>query len=117
MEYSYDYVTHVKTIKLDDLDVPEGTISYNFNHSISPTGGEEMYVFSERDSGEPQGAGQLKFIMENLYFNPLGTISAVEFVDFGVPTLKQLQAPAAYLEQSTDMIDAPLVVWSCHRTD
>ena len=117
MECSYDYVTHVTTIKINDTDAADRTLFYSFNHSISPTGGEEMYIFSERDPVELRGTGQMKFIMENLYFDPVGAISAIEFIDFSIPTLKQLQAPAAYIKQSGDIISAPLVVWSCQRTD
>ncbi|WP_368188140.1 hypothetical protein [Aestuariibius sp. HNIBRBA575] len=117
MECSYDFVTHATTLKLDDLNEPRGSIFYSYNHSISPTGGEEMYLFTEDNPDELQGAGQMKFIMENLYFDPTATISAIEYIDFEVPTLKQFQAPAAYFEQSADRINAPLAVWSCYRTD
>lgn len=117
MECSYDYITHVTTLQLDDLGAANRSISYSFEHSISPKGGEEMFLFSGRDPALLRGTGQLEFIMEKLFFDPLTTISAIEFVDFDRPTLKQLQAPATYLEQSVDTISAPLVVWSCHRTD
>lgn len=117
MECSYDYITHVTTLQLDDLGEADGSILYSFAHSVSPTGGEEMFLFRERDPALLRGTGRLEFIMGKLFFNPLATISAIEFVDFNRPTLKQLQAPAAYLEQSVDIISAPLVVWSCHRTD
>jgi hypothetical protein len=42
MECSYDYITHVTTLQLDNLGATNGSISYSFAHSISPTGGEEM---------------------------------------------------------------------------
>ncbi len=117
IECSYDYITHVTTLQLDDLDAAKSSISYSFTHSISPKGGEEMFVFSGSDPALLEGVGQLNFIAEKLFFNSQGTVSAIEFVDFDRPTLKQFQAPAAYLEQSADTISAPLVVWSCHRTD
>jgi hypothetical protein len=104
MECSYDYVTHVTTLILDDVDAPDGNISYSYTHSISPTGGEEMYLFSDRDPDELRGNRHLKFIMENLYFDPHDLVSAVVFVDFNVPTLKELQLPAFHIEQSEDMI-------------
>lgn len=117
MECSYDYSTHVTTLKLDDLGEANASISYSFVHSISPTGGEEMFLFSESDPALLEGTGRLEFIMEKLFVDPLATISAIEFVDFDRPTLKQLQAPSTYLEQSGSIISAPLVIWSCHRTD
>jgi hypothetical protein len=117
MECSYDYTTHVTTLQLDDLGATNGSISYSFTHSISPTGGEEMFLFRGSDPARLRGTGQLEFIVEKLFFDPQETPSAIEFVDFDRPTLKEFQFPAAYLEQSVDTISAPLVVWSCHRTD
>lgn len=117
MECSYDYITHVTTMQLDDHDATNGAISYSYAHSISPVGGEEMFLFSERDPAQLRGAGQLKFIVDKLFFDPLAMPSAIEFVDFERPALKQFQFPNAFLEQSQDTISAPLVVWHCHLTN
>lgn len=118
MECSYDYITHVTTLRLDDMDATRSSIPYSFIHSVSPVGGEEMFLFNERDQAELRGTGQLVFIMEKLFlFDPLDPVSAIAFVDFERPTLKEFQFPAATLEQSADMINAPLVVWLCHRSD
>jgi len=117
MECTYDYITHVTTLQLEDRGEPGSPISYSLVHSVSPTGGEEMFLFSDTDPARLRNAGQFEFIMEQLYFNPLATISAIAFIDCERPTLKQLQAPAEFLEQSVDTIIAPLGVWTCRRTD
>jgi hypothetical protein len=117
MMCSYDFITHLTVLKLDDLDAAESPISYSFAHFTSPTGGEDLFPFSESDPADLRGTGRLEFIVEKLFFNPLETPSAIEFVDFDRPALKQLQFPASYLEHSVDTISAPLVVWDCYRTD
>lgn len=117
MECSYDFITHVTTLHLDDKGRPNGSISYELEHSISPIGGEEMFLFSKGEPSQLKGTGLFQYIEEKVFFDPRSAPSSILFVDFGRPTLKALQFPASVLEQSFDEISAPLVVWSCHRTD
>ena len=113
----YDYITHLTTYEIDDQGVEDGPIAYRYTHTVSPIGGEDMFLFKEAESSEREGAGQLEFIMERLYFDPSELVKSIVFVDFARPAFKELQFPDVLMEQSSETLTTPLVVWSCHRTD
>lgn len=117
MECSYDYITHTTTLRLEHMGDTNGSISYSFVHSVSPSGGEEMFLFSESDPAELRGEGRLEFIMSKLHYNPEELPESIEFIDFERPAMKQFQFPSHHLEQAEEMINAPIVAWDCRRID
>ena len=117
MECHHDFITHLTTLYFTDHGSEDGSIFYRFVHSVSPTGGEDMFIFDGRDLSALQGGGEKKHIMGHLFFDPSQLISSIDKIDFDLPAYRQLQFPESYFENSSDVIQAPLVTWSCRRMD
>lgn len=117
MDCSYDYVTHKTTIQLEELQTENTSVSYSYQHEVSPVGGEEMYIFDGGDAVNERGIGQIMFVSDKLFYWNSGYVDAIVFVDFENLIFKEMQSPAYALGRAKDLIDATLIVWTCQRND
>ena len=97
MECSYDFATALIVKTLTETD-GGNTVSSRYYTTISPVGGEEMWIGKETWPTKSQIGMPYKKMWEKLYSHPDKYINEIAYIDFEKVNLHVMQAPGSYLE-------------------
>ncbi len=111
LECSYDYVTHLTTFTIEEgRSSTDLTISYE--HSISPLGGQEMYLFKDSDEARLTGTANWHHIHGKLF--QAEDFPSIQMVDFEQVKLIEVQ----FLEYGmANNRPVDYLHWDCRRLD
>ena len=109
----YDFITHRTVLRISE-DPNSDDLNEMTHREISPIGESEMYLFEV--SPTPENKSNLEHVSGRLFWVE-GGVTELVFVDFEKAIYRAFQAPEAFIEQTTEMLSAPLVTWDCHRID
>lgn len=111
MSCSYDYISHLTTYTIAE-DRSSGDLSVSYVHSISPSGGEETYLFKDTEASALTGSENWHHVYGKLF--QVEDFPSVLMVDFEQAKLIEVQL----LERSM-MNNTPVhyLHWDCRRVD
>lgn len=117
MDCTYEQITHMTTMQITENDTASRDLDVTFYNELSPIGGQEVYLFAVSPTEPSRQENYFQFLHERLYYSDDGYFDAVVLVDFERAVLKELQYPAAAIEDAKDTISSPVVIWECQRTN
>ena len=111
MSCSYDYISHLMTYTIvegrssDDLSV-------SYVHSISPSGGEETYLFQDTEASALTGSENWYHVYGKLF--QVEDFPSVLMVDFEQAKLIEVQFLESRMINNTPV---DYLHWTCKRLD
>ena len=111
LECSYDYITHLTTHTIEEgLSSTDLTVSYE--HTVSSSGGEEMYLFKDTEEAALTGSATLHHIHGKLF--QAEDFPSIQVIDFEQAQLIEVQ----FLEhQMMNNTPVEYLHWDCRRLD
>lgn len=111
LECSFDYASHLTTFTIEE-GRNSADLFVSFEHSISPTGGEEMYLFRDTEESRLTGNSNWHHIYGKLF--QAEDFPSIQMVDFEQAQLIEVQ----FLEHGmVNNRPVQYLHWDCRRLD
>ena len=111
MSCSYDYISHLTTYTIAEGRSSED-LSVSYLHSISPSGGEETYLFQDTEASALTGSENWHHVYGKLF--QVENFPSVLMVDFEQAKLIEVQFLESRMINNTPVDYLP---WTCRRLD